>query len=247
MLRKILQPFYTAYVLVTFLISLFLAFPFFVLISIGNNIKARRGIYLIIHHWSRGWMWLIGMPVKISGPKPADRRYVVVANHISYIDTLNVFPSVPGYFRALGKKEISKIPVLGFVYRQIVVMVDRSSAQSRALSMRIMWRVLKYESHIVVFPEGTFNETGTPLKDFYNGAFRLAISSQTPILPMIFPDAMYRWHYSAWYKLWPGRNRAIYLPVIETAGMTMDDLPALKQKVYDVMEQALMQVTYQTK
>ncbi len=240
MVRKILQPFYTVYAVTTFVIGLLINFPFFLLISIGNNIAARSAIYTIIHYWARIWLWVIGMPLKISGAKPPQGRYVITANHISYLDTVVLFPGLPGYFRALGKKEFSKVPLMGFLYKQIVIMVDRSSERSRAKSMRLMWRVLKRESDILIFPEGTFNETGKPLKEFYNGAFRLAIVTQTPILPVIFPDTVDRWHYSAWWKIWPGRNRAIYLEPVPVNGMEIEDLPTLKQQVYNVMEAALI-------
>lgn len=242
MFRKILQPFYTAYVIVTFVVCLLLAFPYFLLMSIGGTVGGRRSIWGFIRYWSIGWLWLIGMPVRVSGTVPSRReRHIIVANHISYLDTLVIFPAIRGYFRPLGKKEISKIPVLGFVYKQIVVMVDRSSERSRTRSMKLMWRILKHDASIVIFPEGTFNETDAPLKEFYNGAFKLAINTQTPVLPMILPDTMYRWHYSDWWKLWPGKNRAIFLPPVPTKGMTMDDLPMLKQQVYNVMEAALLQ------
>jgi len=239
MFRKILQPFYTAWVLLSFVISLLIAFPFFALISIGNNIAARRAIYTIIRYWAEAWLWLIAMPVKRMGAKPPKGRYVVVANHISYMDTLVIFPAIPAYFRALGKKEISKIPVLGFVYKQIVVLVDRSKASSRTKSMRLMWRVLKHEANIAIFPEGTFNESPAPLKDFYDGAFRLAINAQTPILPMILVDTVDRWYYSHWWKLWPGRNRVVYMQPVEVAGLHLADVPALKLKIYQQMETEL--------
>ena len=122
-------------------------------------------------------------------------------------------------------------------------MVDRNNIHSRARSLRLLWRVLHHEGHIIIFPEGTFNETGKPLKDFYDGAFRLAINTQVPILPIIFPDTQYRWHYSAWWKLWPGKNRAIYLTPVEVAGLTLDNLPALKQEVYSLMESELLKYT----
>ena len=243
MFRKIAQPFYTVYAVVTFITGLAILFPFFLLISIGNNIAARRTIYIIITCWARSWLWMNGMSLQISGPTPPKRRHVIVANHISYLDTVVVFHGLPGYFRALGKKEFSKVPVMGFLYKQIVIMVDRSSEHSRAKSMRIMWRVLKKESDILIFPEGTFNETEKPLKGFYNGAFRLAIVTQTPILPIIFPDTVDRWHYSHWWKIWPGRNRAIYLPPVPVDGLTLDDLDTLKQKVYELMEAAMIEHT----
>jgi 1-acyl-sn-glycerol-3-phosphate acyltransferase len=244
MIRKILQPFYTAYVAVTFLISLFLAFPFFVLVSIGGTMRGRKIIYYIVHYWAKVWLLLIGMPQKIQGPKPLKQRYVIVANHISYLDTIVIFPGLPGYFRALGKSEIAKIPILGFVYKQIVVMVDRSSQKSRAMSMRLMWRALKRESSILIFPEGTFNETGEVLKEFYNGAFRLAIDTQTPILPVLLPDTVHRWHYSRWWKMWPGRNRMIYLDPVPVAGMTIKDVPELKERVAGIMAAQLATYDY---
>jgi len=240
MVKRILQPFYAAYVVITFSVSVLAVFPFFVIISIGNNAAARRAIYTIIKVWARGWFWVIGMPMTSVGKRPAKGKYVVVANHISYLDTLVIFPALPGYFRALGKKETSKIPVIGFIYRQLVIMVDRSSAKSRSMSMRLLWRVLHKEGNIIIFPEGTFNETGEPLKEFYDGAFRLAINTKTQILPIIFPDTVDRWHYSAWWKLWPGRNRVVYLPAVDITGMTTDDVPELKQLVYATMEKAVM-------
>ena len=201
--------------------------------------KGRRAIFRLIKAWSGFWLWLIGMPVSTIGKMPAEGKYIIVANHISYLDTLVIFPPLKGYFRPLGKKEISKIPVVGFIYKQIVIMVDRSNVHSRARSMRLLWRILHHEGSIIIFPEGTFNETGKPLKEFYDGAFRLAVNTQVPILPVILPDTISRWHYSAWWKLWPGRNRVVFLDPVQVAGLTMQNLPALKQQVYNLMENAL--------
>lgn len=239
MLRKILQPFYTAWVLILFLAGLFAGFPFFVLISLGNNATARKTLYVLVKGWATLWLWGAGMPIRRSGPRPLRGKYVIVANHISYLDTVVLFPSLPGYFRALGKKEMSKIPFFGFLYRQLVIMVDRSSDHSRAKSMKLMWRVLKHECNIIIFPEGTFNETGAPLKSFYSGAFRLAIMAQADILPVVFPDTADRWHYSAWWKIWPGRNRVVYLPPVRTTGLKLDDMPQLSQTVHDMMAEAI--------
>jgi 1-acyl-sn-glycerol-3-phosphate acyltransferase len=246
MLRTLLQPFYTAYVLISFLICLLLSFPVFFIIALFNSVKARRTMWLVIRYWSIGWLWIIGMPVRIIGKRPAGNKYVIVANHISYLDTVVIFPAIPFYFRALGKYEMSKMPLLGFIYKQVVIMVKRDSAHNRARSMRLMWRVLHKESSIIVFPEGTFNETGAPLKDFYDGAFRLAINAQTPVLPILFPDTVNRWHYNHWWKLWPGRNRAVYLEPISVTGLEPKDLPALKEQVYKAMEAGLVKLGYNT-
>ena len=240
MMRKLLQPFYTAYVVLSFVAGLLLLFPLFLLVSIPNNSWSRRTIWRIIRPWSQIWLWLIGMPLRIQGPKPPAKRYVIVANHISYMDTVVIFSAIPAYFRALGKAEMAKVPLLGFIYKQIVILVKRDSAHNRSRSMRLMWRTARYESSVLVFPEGTFNETPAPLKDFYDGAFRLAINAQTPIFPMIFPDTVNRWHYSHWWKVWPGRNRAVYLDPVPVDGLTLADVPMLKEKVHKLMEEALL-------
>lgn len=238
-MRRILQPFYTAYVVITFVIGFIINLPVFAVLSVINKTSTRRTIYAIIKYWSRLWLWAIGMRLTKEGPQPGHKRYIIVANHISYLDTVILFDGLPGYFRALGKKEFAKIPLFGFLYKQMVILVNRSDAQSRAKSMRLMWRVLKHEGDITIFPEGTFNETDAPLKDFYNGAFKLAITTQTPVLPVIFPDTVDRWHYSAWWKVWPGKNRVVYLRPIEVTGMTIEDMPYLKETTYNAMETAL--------
>lgn len=239
-LLKLLRPFYIIYVIATFLCCLLLAFPVFLAVGSVDKAWARRIIWYIVHYWANGWLFCIGMPVSKSGPKPPDARFVYVANHISYLDTVLIYAAVPQYFRTLAKKEMARIPIFGFVYKQLAILVDRSSAHSRAKSLRLMWRMLKRECNIAIFPEGTFNETDKPLKEFYDGAFRLAINTQTPILPLLFPDTVNRWHYSHWWMLSPGRNRVIYLPPIPVAGMTLNDLQILKQQVYDAMEKALI-------
>ena len=241
MVWKIIQPFYTAFVLAIFLACLVVVFPFIFLLGIRDKPLTREIIWYIVHYWSIGWLWVIGMPVKVSGKKPASgAKYIVVANHISYMDTIAIYAAIPEYFRTLAKKEMVKIPLFGFVYKQLAILVDRSSTTGRAKSMRLMWRVLKNESNVTIFPEGTFNETTAPLKAFYDGAFRLAISTQVPIVPLLFLDTVKRWHYSGWWKLSPGKNRAIFLDAIPTDGLTMADLPAFKQKVYEAMETELL-------
>ncbi len=61
-----------------------------------------------------------------------------------------------------------------------------------------------------------------------------------PVLPILLPDINARWHWSGWWKLWPGRNRIIYLEPVPTAGMRAADMPALKDKVYLKMEEGLI-------
>jgi 1-acyl-sn-glycerol-3-phosphate acyltransferase len=118
-------------------------------------------------------------------------------------------------------------------------MVDRSSPDARKKSVLQLKSVLKKGISVFIFPEGTFNTTGQPLKEFYDGAFRIAIETQTPLLPLIFPDTIKRLHYSSVFSFRPGVCRAIFLAAEPVEGLTIADLPALKERVYKKMETAL--------
>jgi len=132
------------------------------------------------------------------------------------------------------------MPLFGYIYSRAVVMVDRSSPGERSKSVRELRGVLGQGISVFIFPEGTFNETRQPLKEFYDGAFRLAIETGTPIQPILFPDTYDRMHYSSIFSLNPGRSRAFFLPEIPVTGLTPDDLPALKDRVYRLMAAELI-------
>ena len=92
----------------------------------------------------------------------------------------------------------------------------------------------------MISPEGTFNLTGKPLKDFYDGAFKIAIETQTAIKPILFLDAFDRMSYKSVISLRPGKSRAVYLDEIKVKGLTLNDVPLLKEKVYKIMEEKLI-------
>lgn len=144
------------------------------------------------------------------------------------------------HFRILGKSEMTKIPVFGFFYRNAVVMVDRSSAEKRARSVQKLKAVIRKGISVVIAPEGTFNMTANPLKDFYDGAFKIAIETQTPIKPILFLDSYERLNYKSVFTLTPGRSRAVYLQEISVDGLTGKDVTKLKEKVYKLMEEKLI-------
>lgn len=80
--------------------------------------------------------------------------------------------------------------------------------------------------------------TDQPLSQFYDGAFRLAVETQTPIKPMLYLDSVKRLHWSSIFSFTPGKLRTVYLEEISPAGYTADQL---KQKVYETMEKKLVE------
>ena len=130
--------------------------------------------------------------------------------------------------RILAKMEMGKIPVFGLLYRNATVMVDRSSAEQRARTVLTLKSILKKNISIVIFPEGTFNISDQPLKSFFSGAFRIAIETQTPVKPVIFPDTVDRLHHNSIFSLTPGKSRAIFLPEVAVTGLHLKDDVKLK-------------------
>src|SRR5215203_5181886 len=240
-LLKPLQWIYCIYALLLFIGIMLLLFPFILIASLFGRITGGNIIYRLCMLWGDLWFPLIFIFHRNYYEQPLDKNkpYIFVSNHISYLDAPLIVKTLRRPIRALGKTEMSKVPVFGFIYKYAVVRVDRSSAENRAKSVRNMRSILKKGISIVVFPEGTFNMTGKPLKDFYDGAFRVAIDSQMPIKPFLFPDVYSRMNYHSIFSLTPGKNRAIFLEEIPVDGLTQQDLPLLKQKVYDLMDKKL--------
>ncbi len=165
-------------------------------------------------------------------------KYVFVANHISYFDIPEMLIGIKQPVRILGKKGPDKIPIFGYYYRKSTVMVDRTSNESRAKSINLLKHYLEKGISILVCPEGTFNMTNKPLLPFYDGAFKLAIETQTNIKPLLILDTFNTLHYSG-AAIRNGISRMVYLEEINVQGLTTNDLEAVKQKTITVMENAI--------
>jgi 1-acyl-sn-glycerol-3-phosphate acyltransferase len=224
-----------------FVIIMFIALPF-VFIALPFGIKGGNFIYQICKAWAGTWYIFIGVKHKdvFEFPHDTSKQFIFVANHISYMDIPPIVLTAKQPIRVLGKYEMVKIPVFGWIYRTAVILVDRRDAETRARSVRALKAAINKGISIFIFPEGTFNETGKPLKDFFDGAFRIAIETQTPIKPLLLVDTLKRLHYKGLFELTPGVNRVVYLQEISVEGLMMKDLPDLKQKVYSIMEEGLI-------
>jgi 1-acyl-sn-glycerol-3-phosphate acyltransferase len=157
------------------------------------------------------------------------------------MDTPTIVKAIRQPVRPLGKVEMTKIPFFGFIYKNTIVTVDRSSAGNRTKSVQVLKSILRKGVSVLVFPEGTFNITGKPLAPFYDGAFRIAIETGVPIKPVLFLDGYDRIHYSSIFSFNPGRNRCLFLEEIPTAHLTLKQVGALKETVHQVMWKKLVE------
>ena len=241
-----MQYLYVAYAFTVFVALMLLIFPFVLLASPLGRVRGGNLIFHLLRFWSGTWLFLVGIrhSVQRFDRGGGEGISIFVFNHISYLDVPLVVETVRVPFRALGKSEVSGIPIFGFIYRMCVVMVDRKNAEDRARSLKDMKSVLSKGISILIFPEGTFNETERPLKDFFDGAFRIAIETQTPIQPVLLLDAYERMHHHSLFSLNPGRSRAMYLDKVPVDGLTADDVKTLKARVYAMMEDGLLAHSY---
>lgn len=192
--------------------------------------------------WADAWLFLIGVNHQriIEQPLRTGASYIFISNHNSYMDIPQILKAIQVPFRALGKAEAGNIPVFGWVYNEVVITVLRTNAEERAKSLQHLREVLKQGISIYIAPEGTFNMADQPLISFFDGAFRLAIETQTPVKPMLFLDALDRMHWRSLFTLNPGKLRTVYLEEISPEGYSMETLPIFKEKVFKLMEEKLL-------
>jgi 1-acyl-sn-glycerol-3-phosphate acyltransferase len=78
------------------------------------------------------------------------------------------------------------------------------------------------------------------LKEFYDGAFRIAIETQTPIKPVLLLNSYDRMNYESIFSLNPGKSRAVFLREVSVEGLTVNDVGMLKEKVFEIMKEELV-------
>ncbi|QNK76771.1 lysophospholipid acyltransferase family protein [Winogradskyella undariae] len=181
--------------------------------------------------WSKFILIGMGFGYSIKKAEVPDRNksYMFVANHTSMADIMMMFVAVKNPFVFVGKQELSKIPLFGFFYKRTCILVDRGSAKSRQAVFLRAQRRLKQGLSICIFPEGGVPEEDILLDEFKDGAFRLAINHQIPIVPITFYDNKKRFSYT-FFSGSPGRMRAKIHKFIPTDGLTIAETKPLNKK-----------------
>ena len=227
------------YILV--LVPIILLFPF-ILATILSE-KTYPLFFKIARLWSKIILIGMGFNYSIEGDEVFEdgKSYMLVANHTSMTDIMLMLIAVKNHpFVFVGKKELAKIPIFGFIYKRVCILVDRSSSKSRYAVFERAQKRIHQGLSICIFPEGGVPEEHIVLDEFKDGAFRIAIEHGLPIVPMVFFDNKKRFSYT-FFSGTPGKMRAKIYPIIETKGKTLEDRNALKQQVRDIILQPLLQ------
>jgi 1-acyl-sn-glycerol-3-phosphate acyltransferase len=170
------------------------------------------------------------------------QQYIYCANHTSYLDIPSMAFCLPGYNVFIGKAALAKVPVFGYMFRNLYIPVDRKSSKSRYDTMVKSMEKLDLGYNLAIFPEGTIPpyKQAPHMIPFKDGAFRMAIEKQIPIVPMtilnnwkILPD-------DGNYVPKIHTMKAIVHVPIETKGLTLDDVDTIKNKTYETIYNALV-------
>lgn len=235
LIRSVISKLYVAWVLFVFTFFMILYLPGILLPFLVGE-KYGTISYQFLKLWSWTFSKLNFIPYEIKGKENIHpgKAYIYISNHTSYLDIPGVCLTVPTQIRPLAKKELKKIPIFGWIVENAAIIVDRSSNESRRKSMDHLKDVLKRGISILIFPEGTQNRSSEHLQPFYDGAFRIAIETQQPVLPMVILGAG-KLMPPKEFVIRPGKINIQILTEIPTKGMKLADLPALKEKVIELM------------
>ena len=182
------------------------------------------------------WLLLAGCPVKVTGQNNFEKgkNYVVVFNHNALLDVPLSAPYVPGPSRTIAKASFAKVPLFGWFYRKGSILVDRNNEKSRIRSYEEMKRTLALGIHMSIYPEGTRNRTAEPLKQFYDGAFKLAVDTKKSVIPCVIIGTKKAMPIHKFFYLLPIRLKMTFLPPVSSENITAKEL---KEKVFNTMKE----------
>ena len=221
------------YVLVTIPILLF--FPFLLLLTISERTYPQF-FWTARNLWARPILYGMGCFPKIVREQQMlkGKSYMLVANHTSMLDIMLMLVVSRNPFVFVGKKELEKLPIFGFFYKRVCIMVDRDDVRSRTGVYRRAQRRLDQGLSICIFPEGGVPEEHIVLDPFKDGAFKMAIAHKIPVVPMTFYDNKKRFSFT-FLSGGPGRIRAKVHQFFETGILSAEDTSTLREEVRNVI------------
>ncbi len=169
---------------------------------------------------------------------PSNQTFIFVCNHNSFIDILLLYPFSPCIIKFIAKDSLSKIPIFGSIYAIGSVLVNRKNDISRAKSFDNMCVAIYDGISLGIFPEGSRNKTEEPLLPFYTGAFRLAIKTNTPIVPVVIFNTKKILPANRVLYAWPHAISMYYLPPLYPPFVSMEKL---KEQIHTQMKEFIIQ------
>ncbi len=242
-LLKIGQTLYRIWFYILVALPIFLFFPLLVAFTISEK-TYRQFFWLARNIWANVILYGMGCPPYIFREEKMKRgqSYMLVANHTSMLDIMLMLRASRNPFVFVGKKELVKIPVFGFFYKRVCIMVDREDSRSRtAVYMRAQKRLSKGLS-ICIFPEAGVPDESVILDTFKDGAFKMAIAHNIPVVPMTFYDNKRRFPFR-FYAGRPGPLKVKVHHFFKTEELQENQKSELRESVRKVILNELLKTS----
>lgn len=216
-------------------IAILLLFPF-LFISISKK-EWYPKFFVFARVWATIILFGMGLFPKIKKEQKLEKgkSYMFVANHTSMTDIMLMFYSVRRPFVFVGKKELARLPLFGYFYKRTCILVDRNNARSKKEVFDAAQERLNAGLSICIFPEGGVPEDESIVLDsFKDGAFRLAIDHNIPIVPLTFHDNKKRFSYT-FFSGGPGILRVKRHKKIDASQFSIENKRIIKDKVREII------------
>lgn len=186
------------------------------------------GKHHLVYPWAnfgaRNWLRLSGVKVLVTGKEhlDPDQTYVFVSNHRSYLDTATLFLHTGRRIGMLAKKELLKVPILGYGMGFVNVMaIDRSNRERALQTTEAATDRIRAGISFGVFAEGTRAKPGE-LLPFKKGAFYMAANAGVSVVPIAIKNTD-KLMGKGTGEARSGTIEFVILPPVPTAGCTTDE------------------------
>jgi 1-acyl-sn-glycerol-3-phosphate acyltransferase len=240
-LRRIFAGLFKIWMFLTLFLPALVFIPFYLIFL--NSPKLLKAAFTLVRIHSFLILTFSGIIVrkkyrikKEDLPNPC----IYVANHSSYLDIISSYMVIPNFFVFMGKAELNKIPIFNLFFKHMNVSVNRKSKMDSHKAFTKVGEKLDEGKSVYIFPEGTIANEGK-LKSFKNGAFKLAIDKQIPIVPIVYKENWKLLQNGGFFKSL-GRPGVIYAEVLEpiiTKGLTDENLVDLRERIRSLFEKQL--------
>ncbi len=177
------------------------------------------------------------MPVSIEFRQPLDKNksYIFAANHFSFLD-IAVFGFSGQPYAFIGKSSITKLPLFGWMFKKLHIPVDRKNGKSRYQSVIRANEMLAKGRSVVFFPEGGITSNEPPkLMPFKDGAFKLAIEKQIPIIPVTIPWNWIILQDNGKFIIQRHPMKIVFHEPVITSGKTIENLDEIRREVFNTI------------
>lgn len=240
-LKKIGQAIYRLWFYFLVTLPILILLPFLLATTLSERTYPQF-FWLARNIWAK--TILFGMfcfpDIKTSQELEKNKSYMLVANHTSMLDIMLMLYISKNPFVFVGKEELTKIPLFGFFYKRVSIVVNRKDAKSRMAVYRAVQHRLNQGLSICIFPEGGVPEEEILLDKFKNGAFRMAINHNIPIVPMTFLDCKKRFPWT-FFSGGPGKLRARIHQFVDTQILGTEDTSTVKANVRETILDELIE------